>query len=758
MARRRPARIWWRRAATLLALLGIVGLAYSAYLDAILRAQFNAKRWSLPARVYARPLEMYPGRRLAEPGLLEVLRGLRYQRVARPLRPGTYQVRGDTVELVTRDFAFWDGYAPSQAINVRFDATRIAALSHPRGGAVQLVRLDPLYIGGIYPGQYEDRILVRLTAVPTRLVKGLIAVEDRRFYHHHGLDFRAIARALLVNLRAGATVQGGSTLTQQLVKNYFLSNRRTLWRKANEAVMAVLLELHYSKRAILQAYLNEVYLGQEGKRAIHGVGLASHFYFDRSVTELTLPQIALLIGLVRGPSYYDPRRYPHRALQRRNQVLAIMARQGVISAAEAASAQRTALGVSKEAGHGATPYPAFMDLVKRQLRRDYRKQDLSTEGLHIFTTLDPLVQRAVAQAMVRRVAHLERARGLPRGSLEGAAIVTRASSGEVLAMVGGRRPGYAGFNRALDIRRPIGSLIKPAIYLTALAQPTQYTPLSPLNDGPLRLTESNGRVWMPKNYSGKSHGIVPLYVALTHSYNLATVRLGLALGVPRVIDTLHRLGIEETFKPYPALLLGATALSPYDVAQMYQTLAGDGFRTPLRAIREVVSRTGKPLQHYPLKVEQAANPAAVEVLDSILRNVVREGTAKGLSRWIAPAIGVAGKTGTTNDLRDSWFAGYTNHYVAVVWLGTDDDRSTGLTGSSGALSVWGDFMRHLPLTSLRLPVVEHVETLWVDPATRLLANAACPGAVPLAFIAGSAPTRYAPCADGGAEVMQRMTH
>ncbi len=751
--RSRPAASGWRRYLTWRnagwAVLGLFVAAamYTAYLDVTLRAQFDGKRWSLPARVYARPLELYPGRPLTPGRLVRELTGLGYHQRPNPVAPGSYRRDGDRVDMVTRDFVFWDGPEPSQALSVVFSQGRIKSVRGDGAKALSLVRLDPRYIGGIYPAHHmEDRVLVRLADVPPVMVKGLIAVEDRHFYTHHGLDFRAIGRALLADLRAGKVVQGGSTLTQQLVKNYFLTNRRSLWRKANEAVMAVLLELHYSKDEILQAYLNEVYMGQEGQRAIHGVGLASRFYFDRDIGELRLPQIALMVGLVRGPSYYDPRNHPRRALARRNRVLDIMAEQGVIDADEARRAKRAPLGVVPEVTSGITRYPAFLDLVERQLRRDYRDEDLRSEGLRVFTTLDPLIQHDVERAVSRDVARLERDRGLSRDSLQGAAVVTSPSSGEVLALVSDRRPQYPGFNRALDATRPIGSLVKPAVYLTALAEPKRFNLLTKLDDAPLSVKQPNGTVWSPSNYEHESHGEVPMYAALAHSYNQASVRLGLDVGVDKVVDTLHRLGIEQPLKPYPSLLLGAAPMTPFEISQMYQTLAAGGFRTPLRAIREVTTAEGQPLQRYPLQVAQAFDPATVAVLDSALRNVPRIGTARSLQDAIPPQVGVAGKTGTTNDLRDSWFAGFTEQYLAVVWLGADDNRPVNLTGATGALRVWTDFMERLPLEPYTPTPVEGVEQVSIDPHSGLLAGPGCSDALPLAFIKGTAPTDYAPCA------------
>ncbi|MHB1241728.1 MAG: penicillin-binding protein 1B, partial [Gammaproteobacteria bacterium] len=602
-----------------------------------------------------------------------------------------------------------------------------------------------------YPSRAEDRILVRLNEVPPLLLQGLIAVEDRHFYQNFGIEPKAILRATLANLRAGHVVQGGSTITQQLVRNFFLSNTRSLSRKAKEAVMAMLLELHYSKQAILEAYINEVYLGQDGARSIHGFGLASRFYFDRPLARLKLPQLALLIGMVKGPSYYDPRRHPQQAKTRRDVVLDVMQTRGVIDAAQAQAAKAAPLEVTPKP-RPLTAYPAFWDLMRRQLLRDYREQDLRSAGLRIFTTLDPLVQQSAERALDEQARVLERDRHLPVGSLQGAVVVTSVSGGEVLAVVGGRDARYAGFNRALDAARQVGSLIKPAVYVTALGEPKRYTLGTLVDDAPITITDPDGQTWSPRNYDRRSHGEVPLYQALAHSYNQATVRLGMQVGVANVVDTLHRMGIEAPLRPYPSLFLGAASLSPLQVTRMYETLATGGFRVPLRAIRDILDADGKPLQRYPLEVQQVLPAAPTYLVNTALEDVVAEGTARSASRWLPPGFTAAGKTGTTDDLRDSWFAGFTGSYLAVVWLGRDDNQPAGLSGATGALQVWGDVIKRIGSRPLRLVPPPNVESAWIDPASGLRADADCAGAVQLPFIQGSAPTAAAPCAGGGGSV------
>ena len=726
----------------------VLALAWTAWLDFRIRHEFEGKRWALPATVYARPLELYEGLVLSPDQFREELERLDYRLDRSLAEPGTFRRARGHFLLHKRAFRFADGASPARKLEVGFRHGRITALRDPDSGkAIDLIRLEPARIGGIYPAHREDRILIRLEQAPPELREGIIAVEDRRFREHHGINPRAIARALWANLRAGATVQGGSTITQQLVKNFFLSNRRSLWRKANEAVMAILLEMHYDKDAILEAYLNEIYLGQDGDRAIHGFGLASRFYFDREVERLTLPQIATLIALVRGPSWYDPRRHPDRLLERRNLVLRIMDEQGVIDAARAREAASTGLGIRLGRLAGSR-WPAFVDLVRRQLQRDYRREDLTSEGLRIFTSFDPLVQSRAERALKRRIRELDKARGLD-GKLQGAVVVTDTRTGEVLAVVGDREPRYPGFNRALDAVRPIGSLIKPAVYLTALRQPERYTLSTAIDDGPIRIQGPNGTIWSPKNYDGRSHGTVPLFAALIHSYNQATVRLGMALGFEAIADTLARLGATREVPAYPSMLLGAVGFTPFEMAGMYQTLASGGFRTPLRAIREVTTAEGQPLGRYPLDVEQTLEPAPVAALVSALREVTRSGTARSLQTRLPDGLNVAGKTGTTDDLRDSWFAGFSGDRLAVVWLGRDDNRTIRLSGSRGALVVWGDILASIPTTGLLPPASDDVEYHWIDADTGLLSEAGCPGAVELAYVRGTAPGERAPCAGGG---------
>jgi penicillin-binding protein 1B len=614
-----------------------------------------------------------------------------------------------------------------------------------QGLDLPLARLEPIAIGGIYPGNNQDRVLVRLSEVPKPLVQALISTEDRAFYTHHGYDLRGIARAAWSFVR-GHGLQGGSTLTQQLVKNFFLTPERTLQRKGTEFIMAVLLELHYGKDEILETYLNEIYLGQDRDRAIHGVGLASLYYFGKTVDHLTLPEGALLVAMVKGPGVYDPYRHPDRALERRNLVLREMRNTNAITPEEYMLARSTSLGVNARSGRGTSPHPAFVDLVYRHLRRDYDEADLRSEGLRIFTTLDPRAQSRAETVLERRLAQYDRDKRFGDPGIEGAVVITDSQTGEVEALVGGRDPRFRGFNRALDAARPVGSLLKPAVYLTALSDPLHYTLITPLDDGPFVWKSRGAPDWEPMNFDRQFHGMVPLRTAIAQSFNVATARLGTDIGISRVLGTLQRLGIERELQPYASTLLGAVDLSPLEVAQMYQTIASGGFRSPLRAIREVTTVDGRPLKRYPLAVEQAFPPEPVYLITAAMQGVVREGTGQALKNWLPPETAAAGKTGTTDEQRDAWFAGFTGDRLAIVWVGYDDNRAARLTGAGAALPVWGEIVGSLSPEPLALPKPEGIENVRIDPASGLRADSGCDGSLELPFMNGSAPVERAPCA------------
>ncbi|NRA23465.1 MAG: transglycosylase domain-containing protein, partial [Oleispira sp.] len=604
-------KVWfWSWRISIIAILALG--TWLVYLDAQLRSQFDGNKWTLPAKVYARPLSLYPGLLLSTEQLTAELQWNDYKAVVNVVTPGTFGRDGKDWIIYRRSFSFSDRFEEAVKIRLSFIDGRIDQLSIA-GENQGLARIEPQYIGGIFPAHHEDRELISLQDAPPALVAALIAVEDRAYFDHFGISIRGILRAMKANVAAGRTVQGGSTLTQQFVKNFFLSNERSLRRKLKEAFMALLLELHYDKEEILQAYLNEVYLGQAGRRSIHGIALASRFYFAKNVQQLDLSEIALLVGMIKGPSYYNPFRQTERARARRDVVLNVMEELNIISTAQRINAQGKAIQVAKSGRAGQREYPAFIQLVKRQLQSDYRLQDLQNTGLRIFTTLDPWLQHATEKSVQQHVAQLEKRARVESPILEAAAVVTSVDGAEVRAMVGSRRVRYFGFNRALDAQRSIGSLAKPAVYLTALAS-GRYQWSSIVDDKAVSVAGQDGSLWQPKNYDRKDHGKLFMVDALANSYNQATARLGMKIGIGQVVDTFERLGIEKSIPPYPSILLGSLSMSPLEVTQMFQVYASGGFAMQPRTIQALTTRDNQVLTSYAVQGRQAFSAELIENL------------------------------------------------------------------------------------------------------------------------------------------------
>jgi penicillin-binding protein 1B len=697
----------------------IVVISFSAiwflWLDHRIKSEFEGKRWSLPARVYASAFEVYVGQQLSLPALEKKLRSLGYQQHSAKIGLGQYRRSPNTIELIKRSFVFWDGENASQHIKVSFAENKVIdILAVSESKSLGVFRLDPQLIGKIYPQHNQDRVVLPYSDVPPGLIDALVAVEDKHFFSHSGLDFRGIARALYVNVLKGRISQGGSTLTQQLIKNFFLSHERTYWRKFNEMVMALLLERRYSKADILSAYVNEVYLGQHGVRAIHGFGTASEYYFAKPLNELNFEHLALLVGLVKGASYYNPYKHPQRALKRRNLVLQLMQNQNYPQTSQLKIAQSKPLGLSKRPNWSRAKYPAFLDLVKRQLLSEYKLNDLRNEGLRIFTTINPDIQDQIEQSVESDVTQLEKQKKLKTGSLETSVVIMNIASGEILALIGGRERDRVSFNRAIDAKRPIGSLIKPVIFYTALNRPSEYNILSQIDDATISIKQDDGSFWEPRNYDRNTHENVTLMDALSFSYNQATVRLGLELGLKQVIEVLQQTGFEDSIKPYPSLFLGAIEMNALQVTQLYQVFANGGFQIPYKSIREVLDRKGSSLQRHPLQMNQVLESAPTFLSNFLMTQVVRLGTAKGLLQLMPESLPIAGKTGTTNDLRDSWFAGFGDELVGVVWLGHDNNASTHLTGASGAMRVWANIMKSINSKPLDLIAPEDVNWLSIE--------------------------------------------
>lgn len=717
---------------------------YLVYLDRKVTTLFEGRIWQLPARVYSRPLELYVGKDITLKQLDAELETLNYTKLKKiPDQPGQYNKWDNQYEIITRDFKFWDGFEDSKKIRLAIENNKIVKLDDLYSSEpLSIVRFDPAYLTGIFPSHGEDRILLKIENVPENFLKMLVLIEDRRFYDHIGVDVISIARALVANISAGHTVQGGSTITQQLVKNLFLTSSQNLWRKITEAMMAILLELHYDKQKILETYINEIYLGQDQERAIHGFGLACRYYFGKEMSDLSFDEMAVLVGMLKGASYYNPVRNPERSVERRNVVINTMVDRGVITQEQAAKLSSRELRVTRHAKRDR--FPAFVDLVKRQLHKYYDSEDLNSEGLQVFTTLDPFVQLAAEKSVTSTLSMLDS----ENKGLQAAVIVVEPSNGDILAVVGDRQPEFAGFNRALDARRHVGSLIKPVIYLSALRQPEKYSLASVLDDTPLHIMGENKEIWEPQNYDHEFHGDVILYDALVRSFNIPAARVGLDVGLAEIVKTARDLGSNTELPPYPSITLGAVDMSPFDVASIYQTFAANGFHSSLRSVLAVLDKDGQPLTRYVLDVERQIDPAAIALVNYALLNVTKTGTAQRLASELD--IDVAGKTGTSDDLRDSWFAGFTGDKVAVAWVGYDDNTPSGLTGSSGAMYIWSRLISSISSKSFEQTLPPDIKMHWINRNTGSLSAKGCENTIELPFVEGSEPETRDECSGPGA--------
>lgn len=753
-----PGPGWRRRLATVLLALVAAGLGfvvpYTLHLNHEVGERFGQLRWQIPTRVYARPLTLAPGLRLDADTLATELAAAAY-REGDGQSPGTWLREDNTWTIASRGFDDVDGPVAARRVDLRLSGGRVSRLRDATSDqALESQRLDPARIATLYGQKQEERRLVRIEEVPDLLVTGLQAVEDRDFAHHHGVDVGGMLRAAWVNLRSGGARQGASTLTQQLARSGLLGigREQTFTRKGKEIIYALLIESRYDKGTILEAYLNQVYLGQRGAQAVHGVAAGAEFWFGRELQNLSTEQIALLIGIVKGPSAYDPRRHPQAALERRNFVLGEMHETGLIDDAELARARETPLGISDEPGRlSANRFPAYIDLVRRQLANDYPANALSGAGLTVMSGMSPSAQAYAEAAVTRALKDLDND---TRPPLESGLVVTDVHNGDVIALVGSREFARPGFNRALEARRPVGSLLKPFVNLLALAQPDRWSLATWVDDSPVTVNLARGRTWEPGNSDGRSHGTVRLVDALVHSYNQATVRIGMQVAPERIAALLKTLaGIDA--EPHPALILGSLDQSPYAMAQLYQFLASGGEIQPLHAVRGVLDAQGQALNRY----DNAPAPAqegdavAARLLTLALQQAVTDGTGR---RLVADGLGhlaPAGKTGTSNDGRDSWFAGWTGDHLAVVWMGNDDNEATGLYGATGAMRVWSNIFRHLPSATLGAGD-QGLDWAWVVGSDST--DADCPGARRFPFVSGHVPA-YVSCAPPAPEPEERRS-
>jgi penicillin-binding protein 1B len=752
----------WRHSAGLAALVMVVFVAFLGFVGytyVVITKKFDsARRWDLPSRVYSDATQFVPGmgypRALLEPKLNHV----GYREVKKRVEnPGEYRYVGDDLEIFLNNFVYPDMEFHAMPVLIEMDGSTVRSVKRVTDGiTLRGVRLEPELITSIYDNEMEDRVPVSLDAVPKVVVDAIIATEDKSFYSHEGISLRGIAGALRKDLQTKSFSAGGSTLTQQLVKNLYLSSARTLQRKAQEALMAVLLEIRYSKEQILEAYLNEIYLGQNGSVQIVGVEQASQVYFGKKVTYLTLSEAATLAGMIRSPNVLSPLKYPERAKPRRDTVLMLMRDQGKITEREYQETLGSSMAVTRFPKTSRSA-PFFVDLVLKQLRETYPETQLKTEGLRIFTTLDTIMQRSAEEALDNGIANLSKKYKYIRKSetpLEGVIVTVQPGTGYVKALVGGRNYSKTQFNRAIQARRQPGSLFKPFVYVTAMnpARGNQaLTASTMLDDSPISVQSGNA-LWKPQNYDNRFHGRVSVREALAHSYNIPAVRAAIDAGVPNVIKTASNIGVESRLEPYPSVSLGAFEVTPLEIAFAYSVFANLGVKAEPVSILAVVTRDGNLLETRNSKMKRVAPASVCYVMNDILKDVFTYGTA-GRARSLGFEHAYAGKTGTTSNYRDAWIIGYSPRILSLVWIGFDDGHSVRLAGGDACLPIWTRHMNRIDglITDVDWKKPDDVTEREIDPLSGMLATPYCPTTRSEEYVSGTEPESVCPLHAGSGD-------
>lgn len=693
------------------------------YFDSVVLSKFGVDdKWVLPAVVYSRPLELYPDQKLSLEQMEYELKLLKYRKVNNPQLPGEYAVSYKTGRMIIlrRPFEFAEGAEPKLSLLLVFNSQRVSQIINAdTKEELGYVRMDPVLLDRINRiDPKEDRIFIQLSEVPNSLITTLLEIEDRSFRTNLGVNFFAIIRAFIKNTIANSVVEGGSTITQQLVKNYFLNSQRSYTRKIKEIIMALIMNHRYTKDQILEAYLNEIYLGQNGSAGIYGFGLASYFYFGVPVSELTQDQMALLVGIIKGPSYYDPWRHPEQALERRNVVLAVLKNRGHLTQTEYEQYKARPLGVIKRGSMNYSKTPAFMGVLKKEIASRFGPEFLSGNGIKIFTSLDPQAQQAAEIAVQTELNAIEKERRLK--GLEAAMVVSSWRTAEVSAVVGSRTPQYEGFNRVMEGKRQVGSIIKPFVYLTAFHNGIHTGTL--IHDAPITVKLADGKKWQPHNDDKKFHGNIPTYVAMARSMNVPTVKIGMRVGLNHVRETLLNIGIDKSRIPYyPSMLLGTVELTPFEVTQIYTSLVTDGSYKDLTTLRSVVKDGKIVYERANTKVTPTLDPRDSYLTLFVMTEATRIGTGRRIGR-LFPNVNVATKTGTTNDSRDTWSVGIDSDQVVATWVGFDNNRPTGLFGSSGAMRVYAKFLKERGVNSLELKKPEGVKFVNFNRSGNIVAD------------------------------------
>jgi penicillin-binding protein 1B len=760
--RSRIKDFFWRHSAGIafLVMLAFVAfLGYVGYNYVVVTKKFeSARRWDLPSRVYSDSTQIVAGMGYPKALLEPKLNHVGYREVkARVENPGEYRYVGDDLEIFLNNFEYPDMEFHAMPVLVEMNGAQVRSLKRLSDNiTLRGVRIEPELITSIYDNAMEDRIPVSLDAIPQVLTDAIIATEDRTFYSHQGVSPRGILRAIYTDIRAKQLVAGGSTLTQQLVKNLFLDPARTFRRKGQEALMAILLELRYDKAEILEAYCNEIYLGQNGSVQIVGVEQASQVYFGKKVTYITLTEAATLAQMIRSPNVLSPLKNPERAKTGRDRVLRLMFEQRKISQRQYEEAIASPLSVTRFPKTTRSA-PFFVDLVLKQLRETYPETQLKTEGLRIFTSLDMIMQRSAEEALNNGIANLGKKYKQIRNSatpLEGVVLTIQPGTGYVKALVGGRNYTTTQFNRAIQARRQPGSLFKPFVYVTAMdpARGDQtFTASTVLDDSPISV-KAGSADWKPQNYDLRFHGPVSVREALAHSYNIPAVRAAIDAGVPNVIKTAANIGVESKLQPYPSISLGSFEVTPLEIAYAYSAFANLGVKSEPVTILAVVRRDGELLETRNLKMKRVAPASVCYVMNDVLKDVFKYGTA-GRARSLGFEHEYAGKTGTTSNYRDAWVIGYSPRILSLVWIGFDDGHSTRLAGGDACLPIWTRHMNRIDgmIQDVDWKRPDDVTEREIDPQSGMLATPYCPRSRSEVYVAGTEPESVCPLHAGTGE-------
>jgi penicillin-binding protein 1B len=738
--------------AFLIFIVVVAALAIYVYRTSV--GHFQLRKLSLPTRIYADYVPLQAGLTMGSEELDEKLERLGYRKSEKPAQPGEYNNGGKTLDVYTRSFEHPSGEYPAQLVRLTFNGSAVAEVAAMAGSGTSAA-IEPELLTSILSDQLENRRPVRLDQVPQHLKDAVIVTEDVRYWRHPGVDPLGIFRALVRNIRSGDVEEGGSTLTQQLVKNYYLTSERTVRRKIVEAFMALALDAKYSKEEILEAYLNDIYLGRNRSISIIGVGEASRFYFGKPVNEINVSEAALLAGIIRSPNNYSPFENPEIAMRRRNTVLDLLLRNEKVSKDAYDRARASKLPEKpfrRRTGLSSIPY--YVDRVLQEMRNDYGIEDVKGQGLQIYTAIDLAAQDAATRTLTTTLANLEKGNRRFRNAespLQGVIIHVDVPTGEVRALVGGRDYEKSQFNRAISSQRLVGSLFKPFIYLTAF-EPSlsnqNITPATLVSDTRFVLKRRFAPDWSPGNYNGRYYGTVTVRQALEQSLNAASVRVGLAAGVDPILKTARTLGVSGELDNNPAILLGAVGIPPIEMAESYATIARMGGRMPLRSVRFVTNDRGRVLATSgDVRSVQVFPSRDVYLVNHLMEGVVNRGTAASV-RNMGFKKTAAGKTGTTNDKRDSWFIGYTPQTLAAVWIGFDDNKPTGLSGSDAAVPMWARYMNAVTAgePDREFPLPSGIDFVQVDVTSGGLATELCPRQVIVneSFKSGTSPAILCP--------------